>query len=60
MLVSKKDGKVRMCANFRDLKKANPNDDFALPHIDVLVEITPLAMPSFLSWMAMPDIIKSK
>ena len=38
--VPKKDGKVRMCMNFRDLNKAYPKDDFTLPHIDVLVDNT--------------------
>ena len=38
--IPKKDGKVRMCKNFRDLKKACPKDDFPLPHIDVLVDNT--------------------
>ena len=38
--VPKKDGKVRMCKNFRDLKKACPKDDFPLPHIDILVDNT--------------------
>ena len=38
--VPQKDGKVRMCKNFRDLKKACPKDDFPLPHIDVLVDNT--------------------
>ena len=33
----KKDGKVRMCVDFRDLNKASPKDDFPLPHIDILV-----------------------
>ena len=36
--VPKKDGKVRMCVNFRDLNKAYPKDDFPLPHIDILVD----------------------
>ena len=36
--VPKKDGKVRMCVDFRDLNKACPKDDFPLPHIDVLVD----------------------
>ncbi|MBY3556033.1 hypothetical protein HGI15_22085, partial [Modestobacter lapidis] len=31
--VPKKDGKVRMCVDFRDLNKACPKDDFPLPHI---------------------------
>ena len=38
VLVSKKDGKVRMCVDFRDLNKASPKDDCPLPHIDVLVD----------------------
>ena len=33
----KKDGKVRVCIDFRDLNKASPKDDFLLPHIDMLV-----------------------
>ena len=36
----KKDGKVRMCVDFRDLNKEFPKDDFPLPHIDVLVDNT--------------------
>ena len=40
VLVPKKDGKVRMCVDFRDLNKANPKDDFPLPHIDILVDNT--------------------
>ena len=38
--VPKKDGKVRMCVDFRDLNKAWPKDDFPLPHIDFLVDNT--------------------
>jgi hypothetical protein len=38
--VSKKDGHVRMCMDFRDLNKACPKEDFPLPHIDVLVDNT--------------------
>ena len=34
----KKDGKVRMCVDYRDLNRASPKDDFPLPHIDVLVD----------------------
>ena len=37
--IPKKDGKVRMCVDFRDLNKVCPKDDFSLPHIDVLVVI---------------------
>ncbi|XP_050881388.1 uncharacterized protein LOC127084911, partial [Lathyrus oleraceus] len=38
--VPKKDGKVRMCVDYRDLNKASPKDDFPLPHIDTLVDNT--------------------
>ena len=40
VLVPKKDGKVRMCGDFRELNKAFPKDDFPFPHIDVLVDNT--------------------
>ena len=38
VLVPKKDRKVRMCVDFKDLNKASPKDDFHLPHIDILVD----------------------
>ena len=38
--VPKKDGKVRVSVDFRDLNKAIPKDDFPLPHIDMLVDST--------------------
>ena len=47
--VPKKDGKVRVCVDFRDLNKANPKDDFPFPHIDMLVDNT--ARHSMLSFM---------
>ena len=64
----KKDGKVRMCVDFRDLNKAFPKDDFPLPHIDILVHNT--AGSAFLSFkdgfsgynqinMAPKDMIKT-
>ena len=40
VLVPKKDRKVRMCVDFKDLNKASPKDDFHLPHIDILVDNT--------------------
>jgi len=38
--VPKKDGKVRICVDFRDMNKASPKDDFPLPHINILVNNT--------------------
>ena len=38
--IPKKDNKVRVCVDFRDLHKANPKDDFPLTHIDILVDRT--------------------
>src|SRR4051812_10896633 len=40
VLVPKKDGKVWMCVDYRDLNRASPKDDFPLPHIDILVDST--------------------
>ena len=40
VLVPKKDGKVRVCVDFRDLNKASHKDDFPFPHIDLLVDST--------------------
>ena len=39
-LVPKMDGKVRVCVDFGNLNKANPKDDFPLPHIDMMVYST--------------------
>ena len=36
--VPKRDGKVCMCVDYRDLNRASPKDDFTLPHIDVMVD----------------------
>lgn len=38
--VSKEDGRVRVCIDFRNLNKACPKDDFPLPHVDLLVDST--------------------
>ena len=38
--VLKKNGKVRVCVDFRDLNCATPKDNFPLPHINVLVDNT--------------------
>ena len=47
--VPKKDGKVRMCVDYRDLNRESPKDDIPLPHIDVLVDNT--AQHKVLSFM---------
>ena len=48
--VPKKDGKVRMCVDFRDLNKACPKDDFPLPHINVLADnMTGSVLMSFMN-----------
>ena len=47
--IPKKDGKVRVYVNFRDLNKASPKDDFPLPFINMLVDS--IAGHSMLSFM---------
>ena len=49
ILVPKKNDKVRVCVDFRNLNKANLKDDFPLPHIDMLVDST--AEHAMLSFM---------
>lgn len=38
--IPKKDGNVKMCVCYRDLNRANPKDNFSLPHINILVDNT--------------------
>ena len=57
VLIPKKDGKIRMCVDFKYLNKAGPKDDFPLPHIDVLVNN--IAGHALLSlWMDFQGIIR--
>lgn len=45
----KKDGKVKMCVDFKDLNKASLNNNFPLPHIDTLLDnIIKLVVFSFM------------
>jgi hypothetical protein len=37
VVVPKKEGKIRVSVDFRDLNRASPKDNFPLPHIDMLV-----------------------
>ncbi|XP_069148216.1 uncharacterized protein [Solanum lycopersicum] len=36
--VAKKDGKIRICVDYRDLNKASPKDNFPLPNIRILID----------------------
>ena len=47
--VPKKDEKVRMCVDYRDLNQANPKDNFPLLHNDTLIDNTTTNM--FFSFM---------
>lgn len=38
--VSKPDCSIRICTDFRDINKACPKDDFPLPNIDLIVDLT--------------------
>jgi hypothetical protein len=65
--VPKKDEKVRMCVDYQDLNRANPKDNFPLPHIDTLVNNTAtnvvfLFMDGFSRYnqIKMPEEDKSK
>ena len=40
VLVPEKDGKVRMCVDYRDSNRASPKDNFPLPHINTIVDNT--------------------
>ena len=40
VVVSKKNGKWRVCIDFTNLNKACPKDSFPLPHIDAMVDAT--------------------
>ena len=57
--VPKKDGKVQMCVDYRDLNQACPKDNFPLPHIDILVDNTGnFALFSFMNGFSGYDQIK--
>ena len=36
--VAKKDGKIRICVDYRDLNKASRKDNFPLPNIHILID----------------------
>ena len=37
-LVAKKDGKIKIWVDYRDLNKASPKDNFTLPNIHILID----------------------
>ena len=47
--ILKKDGKVRMCVDYRDLNWASLKENLPLPHIDTLIDNTAINM--FFSFM---------
>ena len=49
VLVPKKDGKVYMCVDYKDLNWTSPKDNFPLPHINTLIDNTATNM--FFSFM---------
>lgn len=59
VVVPKKDDKIRVCVDFRDLNKASPKDDFPLPHIDVLVD-NAAKSSTYSSWTDSPGITRLK
>ncbi|XP_010322042.2 uncharacterized protein [Solanum lycopersicum] len=36
--VAKKDGKIKICVDYRDLNKDSPKDNFSLPNIHILID----------------------
>ena len=57
--VPKKEGKVRICVDFRDLNKACPKDDYPLPHIDVLMDnMARIVLMSFMDGFSRYNQIK--
>jgi hypothetical protein len=38
VVVSKKDGRSKVYMGYKDLNKASLNDDFPLPHVEILVD----------------------
>jgi len=55
--VLKKNEKIRICINYRDLNTACPKDEFPLPITDVMIDNT-CGFERISSWMAFQDTIK--
>jgi hypothetical protein len=39
VLVQKKDGRWRVCVDFRDLNKATPKDEYPMPVVEMLIDV---------------------
>lgn len=49
VVVLRKDNRIKVCVDYKDLNKASSKDDFPLPHINVLVNnATKSAVYSFM------------
>ncbi|PKI62785.1 hypothetical protein CRG98_016828 [Punica granatum] len=57
--VEKKDGRVRVCVDYRDLNKASPKDNFPLPHIDDKLKMTFTTMWGTFCYRVMPFGLKN-
>jgi hypothetical protein len=57
VVVPKKNGKWRICVDYRELNKATQKDHFPLPFIDQVLD-TLAGKKFFLSWMASADITR--
>jgi len=56
--VLKKNRKIQICIDFRDLNTACPKDEFPLPITDIMIDNT--RGFKCLSWMPSPGIVKSR
>ena len=57
--VTKKNRKIRVFIDFRDLNEAYPKDEFPLPITDVMIDNT-CGFEGYPSWMVYWDTIKSR
>ena len=57
VLVTKKQGTIRICIDYRDINRACPKDNYPMPYIDQIIDDCATVKFSPL-WMAFPVIIK--